>query len=229
MPFSGGNLTFSYYLDADGVKVPHGEMSYEETTGRNNNCLYSEKGTTQDGYREGEWIVQQKYPKLIHKKILSYKKGLLDGECRIEDYSIDPKTKKQTLEDKEVYHFINGHIFGENKFVTYKDTVYCNFNEKGKKVGIWKYIDPEFNKFIVAEFSTENPENTNCYKLDILGNKEDYDLLSFKIMMSNKLNFLDNKFKNLIFFNPEKARVKLPIKEDAPYGLYDSKDSIYDK
>lgn len=215
VPFEKGNLTFQYY-EKDGIKVPDGSMEYVSDT-------YSEKGENKEGKKDGLWIGESRLGKKLIRINYNYKDGLLDGKTTFSSYLIDPAAKTEQLVDEEVYNFHKGHLFGENKIIS-SDTLYCNFDENGYRVGTWKIAKQK--ETIVAEYKgNENSDIVNEYKIDILGNKTIPQFSNFNMMVSIPLILFYDKIRYQPF-GLRKERPNLPSTCKVKYGYRDASQSI---
>lgn len=216
LPFEKGELTFQYY-EKDGVKVPDGTMEYK--------CKkYTEKGTTKDGKKDGQWTLEMRYGKMLARTVFNYKDGLLDGKTTFNTYSLKPSTKEENLKTTEEYNFHKGHLLGENKIIGTLDTLYCNFDENGYCIGTWKIIGKKQTK--VAEFSgNEKGDIINEYEVDILGNKTKPLSPHFKFDAFLVFVRLDDKIKYLPI-GWQETRAELPSLCDIQFGYRDQQKTI---
>ena len=215
IPLDKGNLTFQYY-EKDGIKIPDGLMEYASDG-------YSEKGENKDGEKEGLWIAESRLGKKLVRIKYNYNDGLLEGKTTFSSYSINPSTKKEQLESEEEYNFHKGHLFGENKIV-FSDTLYCNFDEKGYRVGTWKIVNK--SETAVAEYiGNEKSDIANEYILDILGNKTIPKYSKFNLTASTPLILFYDKIRYLPF-GLRKDRPNLPSLTKAKYGYREASQSI---
>lgn len=72
----------------------------------------------------------------------TYKEGMLEGPTSIKHFTKDKSNLKYYSTDA-IYNFHNGRLIGENMIVLNRDTIYCNFGENGKRIDVWKFVDPE--------------------------------------------------------------------------------------
>lgn len=217
MEFDGGKLTFQYY-EKDGVKIPHGEMKYE-----NERYGYTEIGQNVNGYKEGKWTATNKLGKQVFIDIYNYKKGLLNDTITL--HKIERIKKGEYAYVPRNYYFKNGHLFGENKIVNSSgDTLYCNFDENGNRIGIWKFDQQVFSE--VGEYKTSGSNEVEAFRIDKLGQKEPLiDSSSFNMSSSLPLIMFDEYFK----YYPHSVRIKrpnLPSLCKVEYGLYKSFEEI---
>lgn len=200
MKFDRGNLTFQYY-EKDGVKIPDGKMEFSVN-------LYTEKGECKDGFMEGEWIIEEKTGngKFVKRRRLNYERGLLEGESTFEECEINPSTKKEKPKSKQTYRFHKGHLYGENIITTAsKDTLYCNYDEKGYPTGNWKYIGRI--KKMEAEYENGKINPNSVFKIDVLGQKEKHPDHDFHTSVGIPLLL----FGDLIKYRPYGIREVRPV------------------
>ncbi|MCM1142870.1 MAG: hypothetical protein NC453_30250 [Muribaculum sp.] len=216
VPFSNGTLTFSYYEKGD-IKIPHGLMEYTADG-------YSEKGEMVDGHREGEWSIVANRGNSIQRNIYNYKRGLLEGKAIFSTIRVNPKTKKETIDETEEFNFQQGHLYGENRIVLTSDTLYCNFDEKGNRVGTWKLIYGDKTKIGVYDDNTGSI--IECYELDVLGNKKESIGAAFDGTASVKLISFDSFKIREIPLSLHKPRPNLPSLLDIKYGHHSSAKPI---
>lgn len=158
-PYKGGELTFTYYVDDSGVKVPDGPMSFKHKS-------YTEKGEMRDGYQEGEWVVNKNNGQDIY--IFNFKGGLLDGRTEIQKYSRNKQTKKLSLERQDTFNFRNGHLFGKHTMYNSDHTLTTEFNENGDRVGTWEMKKGETTE--IFEYDPAEPGRLLRYReIDFLG------------------------------------------------------------
>lgn len=206
MPFDGGTLTFQYY-EKDGVKVPDGPMEFQKAN-------YTEKGECKDGYREGRWVAKIENKTNSTVTEYNYSRGMLEGNTTIKFTTTDKSLLKYN-QPYESYTFHNGRLIGENMIVHQSDTIYCNFGENGKRIGTWKFVDPEHTYII--EFDDDQNLQT-AYELDILGQKNTIDVSNVERQIFMDLLMFDNKFREVFFSLNDKKRPKLPTLSDNEYG-----------
>lgn len=212
MQYKGGTLKFAYY-DKDGIKVPHGIMEYTSDK-------YTETGELIDGYREGKWTAIRNTGNISVTNTYTFKHGLLDGVTTIEEKKINNKTKKDDLVSTQEYTFRNGHLFGENKIVGSIDTLYCNFDEKGNRIGTWKLISKEHTR--IGEYSNSDFTITNAYELDELGQKKDYEAFTFHNLATLNLTSFESFKIKQIPYTIREQRPNLPSLLEVEYGMYSS-------
>lgn len=214
MPYKGGTLKFAYY-EKDGVRIPHGMMEYSSDK-------YSERGENIDGYKEGEWQAINKTGIFTRVNTFTYKKGFLDGKTIMEEKKTNNKTQKEDLVFKNEFTFKNGHLYGENKIIVNSDTLYCNFDEKGEKVGTWKIIADGKTK--IGEYS--DGKIVNAFELDELGQKKETFASNFDMTAILKLTFFDSTEIQQIPYSIRESRPILPSLLDLKYGMYSSTKPI---
>lgn len=206
MPYEGGTLTFQYY-EKDGIKIPDGPMEFTREN-------YSEKGENNDGYREGCWISKNGST----TKTYNFKKGMLEGPTTVEFKTTDKYLLKNSV-PYQCYNFHNGRLFGENKIVLSVDTIYCNFGEDGKRIGIWRLVDPK--KTIVIEYNV-NPSLQNAYELDVLGQKKSIEVGSAEMKFFMKFLSFNDIFRKEFFKYGFEKRPELPTLCENKYGYVDA-------
>ena len=205
MPFDGGTLTFQYY-EKDGVKVPDGPMEF---TNKN----YTEKGENKDGYREGKWIARTETKTGSITAEYMYRNGLLEGTTTFQNSYKDKNIQK--LYPEASYNFSKGRLIGENKIVHDSDTIYCNFGDNGKWIGIWRLVTPE--KTVVFEYD-DNSEIKNSYELDVLGQKKTAEFFLPSVTMA--LLWFNKYFQEIPMMLRFNQRPKLPTLSENKYGYF---------
>lgn len=214
MDYIGGKLGFDYY-EKDGVKVPHGPMTFndDQRNWPSGTLKVTESGNCKDGYRDGEWHMSLKTPYERTEKVFNYKNGLLDGDVIIKRYKTNTKTKRETLKSNVTYHFKNGHPFGKNKYFHNSDTIYFEHNELGYCVGEWKLINK--NGSMEIDVYDQDGEYIEHYKVDILGNKEKSEFLGFPGTMHDYIFFGEEITTNGLYV----SRYDLPTLCKVKFGF----------
>lgn len=209
MPYKDGTLTFQYY-EKNGVKVPDGPMEF--TKGK-----YNEKGAMKDGYREGNWVIR-KEDNVITTIECNYNKGMLEGLTTIKHNAKD-KSSLKYCEPDAAYNFHGGRLLGENKIVHLNDTIYCNFGENGKRIGTWKFVEPE--KTMVIEYN-QDPNLQIAYEVDVLGQKKPKEIEWVEMKIYMDLLFFNDKFRQIPNELRDKKRPELPTLCENKYGYLDA-------
>lgn len=202
--YQGGTLSFQYY-EKDGIKIPDGHMEFTHK-------YYTEKVEMKDGLRNGLWVIQGSRPKTGTRISSHFKDGMIDGEVVLEGYEYNSKIDK-AIPFKRSLQFKNGHLFGENKVVHSSDTIYCNFDENGDRIGIWKYVSP--SRIYFTEYTPENQVKGISYEIDILGQKKEFRPLgSYMAFWFFSWNF--TRIPDII---RQEALIELPTLSENKYGI----------